>query len=161
MFAFLLWHSCGRVHVGAFAGWLGGAGWVGIGRGWPLLEAVVVLRPASAAMTAWDEHTRWIREMNQEYARRLMAAKTSSVDAGSGTGASTATGYEEVLDDEVHVYRSIDPGVLTGGAADGLQPVLQPDCRRSLTQCATHAEVDEEWKLRYPPMLRRQAAFGP
>ena len=111
-------------------------------------------------MTAWDEHTRWIREMNQEYARRLMAAKTSSVDAGSGTGASTATGYEEVLDDEVHVYRSIEPRGWTGGAAGG-QPVLQPDCQRSLTQCATHAEVDEEWKLRYPPMLRRQAAFGP
>ena len=147
--------------MGAFVvGWVGLAGW-GFGCGGPLLEAVVVLRPASTAMTAWDEHTRWIREMNQEYARRLMVAKTSSVDAGSGSGASTATGYEEVLDDEVHVYRSIDPGVLTGGAADGLQPVLQPDCRRSLTQCATHAEVDEEWKLRYPPMLRRQAAFGP
>ena len=131
---------------------------MGIGCGWPLLEAVVVLR--STAMTAWDEHTRWIREMNQEYARRLMVAKTSSVDAGSGSGASTATGYEEVLDDEVHVYRSIEPRGWTGGAAGG-QPVLQPDCQRSLTQCAAHAEVDEEWKLRYPPMLRRQAAFGP
>ena len=65
-----------------------------------------------------------------------------------------------MLDDEVYVYRSIEPGGWTGGAAGG-QPVLQPDCQRSLTQCATHAEVDEEWKLRYPPMLRRQAAFGP
>ena len=141
------------------AGWAGG--W-GIGCGgpcWKLLWFFAAMT-ASAAMTAWDEHTRWIREMNQEYARRLMAAKTSSVDAGSGSGASTATGYEEVLDDELHVYRSIEPGGWTDGAAGG-QPVLQPDCQRSLTQCATHAEVDEEWKLRYPPMLRRQAAFGP
>lgn len=149
--------------VGAFTvyrvGWVGLAGW-GSGVVGPLLEAAVVLRTASTAMTAWDEHTRWIREMNQAYARRLMMAKTSSVDAGSGSGVSTATGYEEVLDDEVHVYRSIELGGWAGGAAGG-QPVLQPGCQRSLTQCATHAQVDEEWKLSYPPLLRRQAAFGP
>ena len=146
----------------------------------PWLGAVVVLRPASngggglgggssqavealvvEASTAWDDHSRWIREMNQEYARRLSMAKTSSVDPGSGSGRSTATGYVEntgyeEVDDEVHVYRSIEPGGWAGRAAGGL--ALQPVCQ-SPTQWATHAEVDEEWKRSYPPMLRRQAAF--
>jgi len=154
--------------AGRAAGWMV-APWVG---------AVVVLRPASTATavpsTAWNDHSRWIREMNQEYARRLSLAKTSSADPGSGSGRSTDTGYEEdtgfeeVLDDEMHVYRNIEPGGRAGRAAGGLAYIvreagglaLQSVCH-SPTQWATHAEVDEEWKRSYPPMLRRQAAFGP
>ena len=138
----------------------------------PWLGAVVVLRPASTtawdegpatASAAWDDHSRWIREMNQEYAWRLSMAKTSSVGPGSGSGRSTATGYAEntgyeEVDDEVPVYRSIEPGGWAGRAAGGL--ALQPVCQ-SPTQWATQAEVDEEWKRSYPPMLRRQAAFRP
>mmetsp|Transcript_53612 Transcript_53612/g.128546 ORF Transcript_53612/g.128546 Transcript_53612/m.128546 type:complete len:138 (-) Transcript_53612:97-510(-) len=134
----------------------------------PWLGAAAVLHPGSIAMavpsTAWDDHTRWIRDMNQEYARRLsMAAETSSVDLGSGggrTGYEVDTGFEEVLDDEVHVYRSIGLGGRAGMLAAGGLP-LQPAFQSTAQWATTHAEVDEEWKRTFPPMLRRQAAFRP
>lgn len=101
--------------------------------------------------------------MNQEYARRLL--KTSSVDPGSGSGRSTATGYVEntgyeEVDDEVHVYRSIGLGGRAGMLAAGGLP-LQPAFQSTAQWATTHAEVDEEWKRTFPPMLRRQAAFRP
>ena len=44
-------------------------------------------------------------------------------------------------------------------AAGGLP--LQPAFQSTAQWATTHAEVDEEWKRTFPPMLRRQAAFRP
>ena len=110
----------------------------------PWVGAAVVLRPASTATavpsTAWDDHSRWIREMNQEYARRLSLAKTSSADPGSGSGRSTDTGYEEdtgfeeVLDDEMHVYRNIELGGRPAALRTSSERRAALHCSRSATR---------------------------
>ena len=55
----------------------------------------------------------------------------------------------------------VDGGAVWLGAVAVLRPARAACLPVTSTQWATHAEVDEEWKRSYPPMLRRQAAFGP
>jgi hypothetical protein len=122
--------------------------------------------PANQA--AWDEHSRWLSEMRQEYTRRVMQAEQSRAERPSGcAGGGGVDSWMSSLDitGDEPVYRSVE--MHAGGAAGGgfefdlPRAVYRGADRGGPTQWteASNPEVDEEWKLSFPPMLQRQRAF--
>ena len=117
---------------------------------------------ASAPSPVSDDHDRWLHEMTQEYARRMLVAEHENtfMDQLSQLrirSSSTDESFNETGD--APVYRSMAVGEAIGGSVAGRDTeALRPVYRG---RSATHprAAVDVEWKRSCPPLLHRQLAF--
>ena len=120
---------------------------------------------SSVSTVGYDDYGRWLCEMKQEYARRLLMAADRDYGFGSGRRSAAKESTGEVFGNPV--YRSIElcgsAGKSIGGHKAALLHGRQSSGRRSsrsaIQWVANAEEVDEEWKMSCPPLLQRQAAF--